>query len=274
MPLTSPDRLRIYLADAGIGSAPVHNYAMAIPESGAAQLPHGQLVTGSVKVKTDPGTPPMHYTLLLADAWTALPVTDVIEETLVVASDASLGEVYREGIDYEADYAAGRLRRLPDGAIGETAVSVWCRTYRVFSEGIDFTVEHSSGRVRRIAGGEINPGQAVLIDYTPAATPVSDALLDEAMREADRRIAAIVSEEYAESSDPALAAAATYVALALVAHAMSGAALAAPTTTSSARAEAWRAWGERWQDLASRLLEPFLRPAATMQKLRLSGRTA
>jgi hypothetical protein len=274
MPLTSPDHLRIYLTDAGIGATPVNNYAMAIPESGAAQLPHGQLVSGSVKVKADMGAPPMRYTQVITDSWTSLPATDVIEDTLVVASDQSLGDVYREGADYEADYAAGRLRRLPDGAIGEAAVSVWCRTYRVFSEGIDFTVEHSSGRVRRIAGGEINPGQAVFVDYTPSSTPASDALLEEAIREADRRIASAVVEEYSESSDPALAAAATYVALALVAHAMSGAALAAPTTTSSARAEAWRAWGERWQGLADRLLEPFLRPAATMQKLRLTGRTS
>lgn len=271
MALTHVDRLRIYLADAGVGATPVEKLSATIPDSGPLQLPHPQIVESSVRVLADEGGSPLQRTVILSTDWVTLPDSELIAETAAVASDRSLGIIYREQLDYEIDLHAGKIRRVAGGAIADGAsVSVWYRAYRVFDPGIDYTVEYTTGRIRALSGGALLAGQHVLIDYTPVGVPVSDSLLEEAVREADRRVSEIVAPEYALASDPDLSSAATYLGLSLVALSLAGAALTAPG--GHAISAAWREWGEQWRLQAERLLSRFLPPAAAQRPLQLTRR--
>lgn len=271
MSLTHKTRLRTYLADTGGEARSVRHQPAVISEQGDIVLPHAQVLESAVRVKADDGSSPVALQLAFSSGWSSLADSELIADTVVVASDLSLGELYREQHDYDIDYEQGRIRRTATGQIPSGAnVYVWYRRYRVFDSGVDYTVDADAGRIERLAGGDLAAGQNVLVDYTPVALPVSDSLLDEAAREADRQIAARVAPEFIHSSDPALSSAATYLALSIISVSLAGSALSARSPSRSSAA--WLDWGQRWRDQAETLLVPFAPAVASSRSLKMIRR--
>ena len=96
----------------------------------------------------------------------ALAEQNIIPDSVVVASDSSLGTIYTENLDYHVDHVGGKIARVATGMIASGAsVAVWYYAYRVYTEGVDYTVNYERGTIRRAPAGAIEDGQSVFVDY-------------------------------------------------------------------------------------------------------------
>ena len=154
-------------------------------------LLHANLKAGTVRVKGKwIGTPRFESVTLVAQP-VALASQQVIPNSVVVASDSSLGTIYTENTDYHVDHVEGTLARIATGMIGSgAAVAVWYYAYRFYVEGVDFTVYYEKGTIRRITSGAIEDGQTVFVDYQAEIAPqipLSDQIKDKRRELLDKK---------------------------------------------------------------------------------------
>lgn len=141
----------------------------------------------------------------------------IVKDTVVIASDSSLGLVYQENLDYIVDYAAGIVTRIPTGAITSTQnLIIWYLPYRVYIKDIDYQISYTKGEVARLSDGAINSGQSLEIDYVSEFGIVDDDVINNAINEANEAVLNYIDNSYINSVDKSLVIGETYLAIAIL----------------------------------------------------------
>ena len=272
MSFTSPELVRAHIANANFGDAVVRNSPAILSGTSPTNLPHAGLKEGTVTVKAPRGYEPVRLTLVLGNSWVILNHAQIIDGTVAVASDSSLGTIYIENFDFIVDYAGGRVKRLDTGAIADgQSVVVWYNHFHVYIEGDDYAVNHAAGQLVRRSNGDIADGQQVLVDYTVSLGSVSDDVIDQAIAESGEAVLLIVNESYHDAPAPGLVIGATHMAVAHLARMRAAALLADGTINSSvarAAAQTWLDIAAQYNSSAHAFLARFANPISQRRPMR------
>jgi hypothetical protein len=262
MNLTSSAQIRSHLQHIQAGGGHVRDTRIVAPLDGWADLPHARLAADSEKIKAVESDQPTFSSTTLTTGPVTLPHGDIVPGTVVVAADSSLSIIYQEHVDFTLDYVAGQLQRLPSGAIASgKMVAVWYTFYRVYEKGTDYEIDYVRGRWMRHVSGAIEPGQELLIDYQLSSGGFSDEEIEQVITEADAEVTRETDPAYADSTDPALQSAATFLALSYLCRNAAAASLSSPTARPDASSH-WLTLSGSYRETAMRLLRWFRKPSA------------
>lgn len=180
-------------------------------------LPGRKLVENSIVVKAIKHYSPVFEDVMVVNGTVTLSNEHLTSNSVTVASNSSLGTIYRENIDYSVDSANGIIKSIDGGAIPfDGRVAVWYYHYSIYIEGSDYSIDYTAGMIRRLGGGNIQAGQTVLVDYELSMSRIDDELINEAVSEANAIVEKQVDPHRQFGADAALQAAATYFAVSLV----------------------------------------------------------
>jgi len=264
MSFTNIDLVKKHIGEHELGSVSKKNAACQLTGETYFQLPHIMLQTGSEKVKAKEQNIPIQETMSFASS-DSMPLShqELIPDTVVVANDSSLGEIYAENIDYTIDYDNGKLTRIPGGSIpSRVSVVIWYFYYRVYVKEIDYQIDYAKGQIRRKSSGEIEDGQWVLVDYTVEYSLLNDEVIENAIKEANDQIMQYIDDAYSNSTDQALVTAETYLAVSILGNIKAMEAINQPVGTgSSGQAHsislAWAKMSGVYQGQAYEILKRF-----------------
>ncbi|KPL02708.1 MAG: hypothetical protein AMJ90_05005 [candidate division Zixibacteria bacterium SM23_73_2] len=182
------------------------------------KLPHANLKSGSEKVKGKESFSPTREKINFESDNTAyLSHSELIRDSVVVASDSSLGQIYTENVDYSVDFIRGRISRIESGAIPDgKSVVVWYFFYRVYQRDADYKINYTKGEVKRAGSGVIEDGQWVILDYQIEFGSLGDEVVENAIGEANERVLKFIDTTYHNSADQGLVTAETYLVVSIV----------------------------------------------------------
>ncbi len=267
MSWTSLTTVRKHLQDASVGAAAIENEEQILNGTAISQLAHKSLTSDSEEVKTlDMASPhATAATVLTGTAWKNLEHEDFVPNTMVVTADQALDTVYIEGTDYVVDYENGKLRRVTGTSIpDEGSVYIWYYYFTLHTKDIDYEIAYASGQLNRIDGGAIADGSTVYVDYSTEADTVTDDLINQAILEAEDKIAARLSENYTTSStDQGLITGSTELTLAIVCNAKAmDMMMKLLSNDADGAAKQWKDLSHRFEAQAWRTLDRFLKVRA------------
>jgi hypothetical protein len=262
MAFTNTDTVRQHLRQEGAVRDTFADVTVQLLAASPVALLHANLKAGTVRIKGKEIGTPRSENVTLAAQPVALANQQLIPDSVVVASDSSLGTIYTENTDYHVDNVDGKLARIAAGTIGSgTAVAVWYYVYRLYVEGVDFTVNYEKGTIRRITSGAIEDGQTVFVDYQTLAGGFDDAQITNAITEADDLLLKLIDASYQDSADQTLITAETYLALAILCRAKAAAALETTVMSGAAQiAQGWRELADRYDFDGKQLAVRFAGP--------------
>ena len=257
MLFTNIENVRQHLSEAGVGRDSYRDVPLQLVGTSAVALTHANLKSGSVQVKGKEIGAPQLDLITLADQPVNLSGPELIPDSVVVARDSSLGEIYTENVDYSVDYEAGTITRITSGAIvsGDT-VAVWYYRYHIHTEGEDYSVNLAQGTIRRLTGGTIEDGQVIYIDYETQSGFFVDSQIAQAISEADDRLLEMIDPSYHDSTDQTLVIAETYLAVAILCR------MKAISSLDQSGSVTWGRSAESWLKLADRYETDGLKAAA------------
>lgn len=218
MGFTNLDLVKKHMLEHELGTVAKENVACHMVGETPFQLPHVLLLSGSEKIKAKETATPISEP---ADFSTSdnlkLDHQELVPDTVVVASDSSLGQIYVENVDYTVDYDGGTISRISSGAIPPASSAVvWYLYFRVYVKDTDYQIDYARGLVKRLASGDIEDGQWVLVDYTVEMALLSDEVMENAIKEAHSQVLKYIDPSFAHSTDGSLAAAETYLAVSIL----------------------------------------------------------
>jgi len=218
MAFTNIDLVKKHILEHELGTVNKENVACRLEGEKPFQLPHVLLLTGSEKVKAKEQNIPTQETISFASSDTVqLAHQELIFNTVVVANDSSLGEIYVENVDYSIDYHEGRIIRIPSGSIPPSSSAViWYLYFRIYTKDTDYEIDYAKGQMKRLSSGDIEDGQWVLVDYTVEFALLSDEVIKNATKEANDQILKFIDSSYANSADQSLVTAETYLAVSVL----------------------------------------------------------
>lgn len=218
MGFTNIDLVRKHIREHALGTTEIENISCHLLGQTPFQLPHTNLLLNSEKVKGKEQTIPIQEEVSFSSSdVVSLSHQELIEDTVVVARDSSLGKIYVENIDYAIDYDSGTITRLPDGAIPqESEVVVWYLYFRIYVKDTDYRIDYDKGQITRMASGAIEDGQRVLADYTAEFGLLSDEVIANAIVEANDKIVKVIDPSFVNSIDQSLVTAETYLAVSIL----------------------------------------------------------
>jgi hypothetical protein len=197
----------------------------------------------------------------------ALLKSKLIRDSVVVASDSSLGHIYKENIDYTANYNDGVIVRIPGSAIPDGQnISVWYVPYRVYMRGTDYTIDYEKGQIKRLASGDIEAGQWLYVDYTSEYAFIDDETIINAINEANEQVLNFIDSVYSSSSDRSLVVAETYLAIAIICRIK--AMWAVSSGVRNAKDSGWPLLADQYKKDAYLLLEKFIGSIGTFKSPR------
>lgn len=244
MPFTNSEIVRHHLIETMSLRDSYRDVAVEMSGLAAIALMHSQLKEGSLVVKGKELGAPYATLVTLGDSPSPLGFANLIPDSVVVASDSSLGRIYAEHVDYHIDYLQGTVRRLEGEIPVGGTVAVWFFAYRVYQRNSDYAVDHVRGTIRRITGSQIEDGQTVFVDYETQSLALDERQLDNAVAEADDLLLSLIDDSYRDSSNQGLVTAETYLALAVLCRVKAMAALQQPG--GSATANHWQELGANY----------------------------
>jgi len=276
MSFTDTTTVKKHLMQSDVAAASVENEQHTLWNTASVQLNSAVITEDSEKVKTIDISAPYEAggKVLSGTSWRSLDHEEIVPNSVVAADDALRSTIYTEGEDYIIDYDQGRIRRISGGAIGDgDTVYIWYLYYTVHTADTDYTIDYDAGTIARIDTGAIADGEIVYADYTTTASSVPDALIEEAITEAEDKIIARLSDSYSSSStDQGLTTGAVELAIAIIANAK---AMNIMNRLQSAdaddMAEQWRAMSHRYENQAWETLSRFLKkPAVRSAKTQIN----
>ncbi len=229
--------------------------------SDPAYLSRRAVISGSELLKAVTDYRPSREDLIFdQDGLARLSRGAIAADTIVIADNGSLRRIFRENVDFLADYDSGIITRIESGDIPEeTRVSVWYLPYRIYRKGIDYRIDYENGTIRRLADSEILSGQNLLIDYQANTASISDELIAAAIEEAVGLLQSHLDQAQAGSSDYRLVVAHTFLAVSIICR------IRAAAAASDTRAVGTGVWAElagQYRADAFELLDSFSREAA------------
>src|SRR3972149_3149046 len=218
MPFTNVDLVKKHILQHQVGLTERENVLIKLSSSSPAQLPDRSLVANSEKVKGKEQIVPVQQSVNFSTGDTVqLPQNELIPETVVVATDSSLGKVFIENVDYHLDYNSGQITLLVSGSItAGSQVVIWYLFFRIYQNGVDYSLDYQIGEIIRLVSGAIEEGQWVFVDYEVEFGFFSDDLIANAIVEADGQILRRLDPAYYQSNEQNLITAETYWAVSIL----------------------------------------------------------
>ncbi len=264
MSFTNIDLVKKHIREHEQGSVKKENVACRLIGEVNFQLPHVMLQTGSDKVKAKEQNTPQQEAISFASSDTmSLLHPDIIPDTVVVASDSSLGKIFAENEDYSMDYENGEITRIIGGSISAaSSVVVWYFHFRIYVKDTDYRIDYTKGLIKRISSGAIEDGQWVLVDYTAEFSTLNDDVIENAIKEANDQLVQYIDTIYANSTEPSLANAETYLAVSILCNIKAMEVMAQITGVSTSAqvhsvSLAWAKMSGVYSDQAYELLKDF-----------------
>jgi hypothetical protein len=260
MPFTTNEIVKKHILDHHIGSTIVQNEPLQFSATEPAQLQKRMILASSETVKAKEQNIPTREELDFAGGDEVFfGHQKLIPDSVVVASDSSLGRVFVENIDYHIDYSRGTIRRLQSGGImPEPQVVVWYLFYRAYQRGVDYDIDYQSGTLKRRSAGDIEINQWMLIDYVAEYGSLDDDAIDNAITEANSQILSFIDEAYRESADHGLVIAETYLAVSIIGRIRAMESISPSRgKTSGSDADSWSAISEMYRKEAFNILSRF-----------------
>ena len=272
MPFTNAQLVRKHLIEHSVAGQAVENFSLKLTGTTPAKLPGAPVLSGSDKIKGKEEETPRQGTVLLTLAGVQLQSTDLIPESVVAASDSSLGTIYVEQVDFAVDYPAGKVRRLPGGALtSDAAVTVWYVPFRVYTRNTDYKIDYGRGELSRLASGVIEDGQTVYVDFKLDPAFLGEEIIENAVAEAEAQVVSRIDAAYLDSSDPGLSAGATYLAVSILAHIKSLESMQAGMP-SHQLSRSWAIMSNFYRRRAQEFLAPFAKKAGGLKPMTIPGK--
>jgi hypothetical protein len=256
MAYTTVDNVRGHLVPSFPLQERVQNQPVILTASDAHFYP-GPVIEDSFVAKVRRVQVHSRLRITVAANGTRFSTSPLVNGSVVVASDSSLGAIFEEGSDYVVDYASGVLSVKPGGhlSIGQYA-TVWWIPYVMLVRGTDYSLNAERGTLQRLAGGQVTIGETVYLDYDPVSSDFSEPLLISAVAEANSLIEREIDPQGEYGADAALGLAATYCALEIICR------TAAARELSSLRSEdkialAWITLADSYQARSEKLMSSF-----------------
>ena len=269
MPFTNVDLVKKHILQHQVGLTERENVLIKLSSSSPAQLPDRSLVANSEKVKGKEQIVPVQQSVNFSTGDTVqLPQNELIPETVVVATDSSLGKVFIENVDYHLDYNSGQITRLVSGSItAGSQVVIWYLFFRIYQNGVDYTLDHQKGEITRLVSGAIEEGRWVFVDYEVEFGFFSDDLIANAIVEADGEILSKLDSTYLESTEQNLISGETYQAVSILCNIKSVEALNQnlPGNQAKALSESWSIMAKTYRRQAEVLLSSYLKPGSSLE---------
>lgn len=272
MPFTNAQLVRKHLIEHSAAGQSVENFPVKLTGNSPVKLPAAPLLANSDKVKGKEDGTPKQETILLTLAGVQLQATDLIPESVVIASDSSLGTVYVEQSDFAVDYPAGKIRRLSGGALTSDAnVTVWYVPFRIYARNTDYKIDYGKGEISRLGSGVIEEGQTVYADFKLDPAFLGQEIIENAVAEAETQVGSLIDAIHLDSSDPGLSAGATYLAVSILAHIKSLEAMQA-AAASHQLSRSWAIMSNFYRRRAQEFLAPFAKKRGSLKPLTLPGK--
>lgn len=265
MAFTTLDTIRKHLVAANVPSQRIEGIRVTLNGITEVSLPHFNLFLDSALVKRLASDKATYETgvLLTDEDEISLANKYLLHNSVVIASDLALSSIFSEEYDFRVDSDAGTVRRMASGTIPNSFPAViWYNYYEVFVAPGDFVLDYDAGTIRRASGSTIPDGATILVDYTVAQGAAEDALIEQAIIEAEDMIVRSLREGYNSSStDQGLKSGAAYLTLSIVARGMAALMLTRNTgSDANSRAREWQQLSDKWNAAAWNVLAPFINP--------------
>lgn len=263
MSWTDSTTVKKHLMQSDIATGSVENEEHTLWGTDSVQLGAALITSSTEEVKTiDLNEPYSEGAVTLTNQnWAGLDHPDLVPGSVVVASDAHRSTIFIEGTDYVMDYESGRIRRTAGSSISSgSSVHIWYLYFTVHVKDTDYTINYEAGTLARIEGGGIANGGIVHVDYTTSASTVPDALIAEAITEAEDKILQRIAEGYsASSTDQGLKTGATELTIAVICNAKAMDIMnRLHKSSSDDMAKQWREMSLRYESAAWKTLSAFL----------------
>jgi len=233
------------------------NYPVVFADQEWVDLPGRNLVDNSILVKAVRNFSPVFESAVVIQGNATLSKNNLVAGSATIASDDSLGTIYRENSDYTIDYINGMIDVIEGGAIpADSTIAVWYFYYSIYSEGSDYSIDYVGGMIRRFVNSEIQPGQTILVDFELAAGRVDDILIVGAVAEANALVEKQIDPHRQFGADTTLQTAATYLAVSILCR-MSAAGTLAGGTAGHQTAAAWLSLADNYRRDYDHLLKTF-----------------
>lgn len=266
MSYTNLDLVKKHISLDEIPSGPKRDYPVVFVEQEWVNLTGRAIAENSVSVKAVCNYAPECEEKTLGDGLVSLANDRLVSGSVTIASDSSLGTIYRENVDYCVDCDNGTVRRLEEGEIAAgTEVTIWYYYYSVYAEGADYQLNYQDGMIRRLPTGDIQAGQTVLVDYTLSANQLNDEILSEAVSEANAVIERQIDPDRQFGADLTLQAAGTYLAVSLICRIAAASDLKF-SAYGRQSAPAWLSLSESYRTDYEKLLKIFRPQAARLNR--------
>ncbi|MCP4582264.1 MAG: hypothetical protein GY839_11665 [candidate division Zixibacteria bacterium] len=218
MSFTTVEIVKKHLMENHIVVSQIDSEPAKISDNSIAQLRYPPVNNLSEKVKAKEQIKPDYQVIAFPPSnQVNLSKSQLIRDTVVVASDSSLGQIYKENLDYTVDFDSGVLTRISSGNLpAGVNVSVWYLPYRVYKKGVDYNIDYTKGELSRIGSGDIEAGQWLYVDYISEYAFIEDDTIVNAINEANEQVLNYIDTVYSSSSDRSLVVAETYLAIAVI----------------------------------------------------------
>jgi hypothetical protein len=260
MAFTTSEIVKKHILDHHLGSENIENEKIHLRGADWARLQKRMILEGSEKIKGKEQIEPTHEDIKFDTADIQnLSHSELIQDTVVAASDSSLGKIYIENIDYHIEYDGGCISRIASGSIPQGAtITVWYLYYRVYEKGIDYDIDYQRGRIKRRSGGAIESGQWIYADYTAEYGSLDDDAIGNAISEANSRILDFIDSVHHDSNDKLLVSAETYLAVSIICKIRAMESIS-PTRgkTESSDAMSWTALSDMYRKEAYNILSKY-----------------
>jgi len=275
MAFTNIALVRKHIFQYDLGTERIENLPCQLTGTDWIQLPHISISDRSEKVKAKEQFSPTQETITLtAEEWSNLSHAELIFDSVVVASDSSLGKIFVENIDYSVDYEQGKIKRKASGEIPDGAqVIVWYFFYKIYQRDSDYQMDYAKGKIKRMPSGAVENGQWVVIDYMVEYGSLSDEIISNSILEANDQVLSLIDPSYHNSTEQSLVTAETYLAVSILCGIKGTGGLDAKLSPSgSGRSfDAWQALSDSYRKRAFLILSgyakrSFHRPVAIKSK--------
>jgi len=262
MPFTNIDLVKKHLVQHQIGVNKKEDVLVQLSGNSPVKLADSNISANSEKIKGKEQIAPTLETVSFASGdIIQILHTDLIPETVVVAKDSSLGQVYSEHADYHIDYDNGRINRITTGSIvAGSSVVIWYLFFRVYVKGTDYDFDYAKGEVTRRPSGAIEDGQWVFVDYTTEFGFLNDDLISNA------KVSEIIDPVYQNSTDQGLISGETYLAVSILCNvkALESMTLNLPGTQAKAVASSWSDLSSLYQKQSFEVLSKFAKAKSSL----------
>jgi hypothetical protein len=218
MSYTTIETVKKHILEKRLGPQKVEGETVRLVGVSPGQLRLPPLITDSEKVMAIAQNKPDFQTITFDSNESAvLNKSNLVSDSVVVASNSSLSRIYIENIDFLVDYDTGKLTRLTEGAIPANAtVAVWFMPFRLYIKNEDYRINYAKGEIVRVISGAIYSGQTLIVDYGSESAGLDDEVIENAISEANDQVLNFIDPACSTSTDRSLVVGETYLAMAII----------------------------------------------------------